>query len=400
MAADSPRRSARRQANVEVRKAKKAVARAETTERGGDDRRAAERLKVAKQNRRDLRQANQGVREARRARATARETAGRADDRRARNQAQNARENRRAVRARVRNPREQMPDVLSDRVIAQEYGYAWRTIKANPELLTLFRRATNASEGVWAKERFIAELQNTEWYTDNNEWYRRAFEQETAGGADWEEQMQTARDAVQRAASAMGAPVPEDQLDDLARDYLYNGWYDKSREGMFQSYMTETFGLDTGAGEAGNLADKYREIAQANGMQYSDGWYESAARSIAMGLSTPEDWERQIRQDAASSFPVYREQIEAGMNVADLASGYINTMAQTLEVDPSTINLRDTHIRAALGGVDEQGNPKAMGMWDFEKSLRNDPRWGYTKNARSEGSQYVSSLLKNFGIIG
>lgn len=390
----------RDRANREVKKAQRAVKKAEGTEGGRDDRAAQERLRVARQNRRDVRTSTREVRQARRARSAAAETAGRRDDRAARRQVQNARENRQAVRQRVRNPKKQMGDVLSDRVLARQYEMAWGTISGDPELLALFRRATNTVEGQWTPQRFTAELQNTNWYQSHSEWWRRAYQQETAGGADWDEQMTVARDLVQRSATEWGVEVDPAMLDTLARDYLYNGWGEQGREGVFRTELANRFGVDIGAGEAGDATSQWRAIAEANGMQYSEGLYESWAKSVATGLSTVEDFERQIREDAASAFPLYRDKIIAGENVSDLASGYVNMMSRVLEVDPTSVSLYDPHIKEAISGVDEAGSPRAMGMWDFEKRLRSDPRWGYTKNAREEASSFVTSMLRNFGVIG
>jgi hypothetical protein len=148
------------------------------------------------------------------------------------------------------------------------------------------------------------------------------------------------------------------------------------------------------------LQDTLKKIAVDNGLRLSDSYYKSAAVSVASGLQTKEDWERDVRDQAASLWPSYSEKIKAGVDVASLASGYVNTMAQTLEINPQDINLNDPYIREALGNFDDKGNPAPLGLWDFEKKLRADPRWMNTKQATDETSSVANTVLKMFGFRG
>jgi hypothetical protein len=41
-----------------------------------------------------------------------------------------------------------------------------------------------------------------------------------------------------------------------------------------------------------------------------------------------------------------------------------------------------------------------MSIYDFQRTLRKDPRWQYTDNARQEGSDSVLKVLRDFGFQG
>lgn len=73
-------------------------------------------------------------------------------------------------------------------------------------------------------------------------------------------------------------------------------------------------------------------------------------------------------------------------------------MADTLEMDPGTINLKDPYIQQALMGDSETGAP--MGLWDFQKMLRKDERWQYTKQANAQADGLARSVLEMFGFVG
>ena len=79
---------------------------------------------------------------------------------------------------------------------------------------------------------------------------------------------------------------------------------------------------------------------------------------------------------------------------------YINMMAQTFEVDPDQIDLSDPHIKEALGAVDDKGNPRVMGLGEFQDKLRDDPRWMGTKQALSAYSQMAVDFGRRFGVLG
>jgi hypothetical protein len=118
--------------------------------------------------------------------------------------------------------------------------------------------------------------------------------------------MQNAHTAVQQAATQMGAALTSQELDALSRRYIYEGWSDPKRSQLMATalsgeitFMPDERGNTSLMGESGNLQDDLRSVATANGLTYSDNWYESAAKSVAAGLKTANDWERDVREQAA-----------------------------------------------------------------------------------------------------
>lgn len=296
------------------------------------------------------------------------------------------------------------PDTLSRQELAKEYGYALRVIYSDPEIQALFERALNAKKGQWNEKRFAAALQNTDWWMENSESEREAFIAESMGGADWEEQQAAALEQVQNAATRLGANLSQQQLEQETRDYIYKGWNRAGRETLLTDSLSKYISADEPAGymrgESGNFQEDLLAIAQDNGLSFSNDFYIGAAKSVASGLTTEDDWKRDMREQAASLWPTFGEKIKAGMNVSDLASGYVNLMAQTFDIQPSDVSLTDPYIKQAMGGVDEQGNPKTMGLWQFEQQLRNDPRWMKTKQANNEIADLGLEVLKMFGFQG
>jgi len=301
------------------------------------------------------------------------------------------------------NPLTAQPDPIDREVLAAQYGYALQVIYSNNELRDLFERSVTQG---WAgnSAKWNAELRNTNWYQQNNEYARRAWAAQAMGGADWQSQLDNAKMAVQDAASRFGADLDPSELDSLAQQYIYQGWYDPSRQALLNKALSEqipTLPNNKGLkGAAGTFVDQLKSEAIANGLSYSDSWYTSAAKSVASGLTDQNYWVREVRDKAAGMFPVYADRIRQGMTMQDLASPYVNLMADVLEISPQQITLNDPYVREALMGIDDKGNPKPMGLWDFERKLKNDPRWMNTKNAVNDVSAVATDVLRIFGLRG
>ena len=62
--------------------------------------------------------------------------------------------------------------------------------------------------------------------------------------------------------------------------------------------------------------------------------------------------------------------------------------------DADSITLDDPVLRSAIKPDGE------VSIYDFQRQLRQDPRWQYTNNAREEVSNSVQRVLKDFGFMG
>jgi hypothetical protein len=296
-------------------------------------------------------------------------------------------------------------DTLNKKELAAKYGYALRVLESDPELWQLFKRASNFKKGQWSKEEFTAQLMDTAWWRQNNESARKGLTAKALGGADWQAMLAEGKAAAQAEATRQGVTLNNDQLDSLAEDYVMKGWDQADRK---QEMATAIAGNLQGAAEgefmkgaAGSLQQQMMEIAEANGLKVSASFVESAARSVAMGLSTDDDWINQVREQSASVWgPQWQDKIMAGVDAKDLASGYINLMAQTFELNPDEIGLDDAYLRQAMTNVDANGNPAPLSLFDFQQKLREDPRFMKTKQAEDGVANVGNRILEMFGFAG
>ena len=90
--------------------------------------------------------------------------------------------------------------------------------------------------------------------------------------------------------------------------------------------------------------------------------------------------------------------IDQGVTVKDLMQPYINKKAKVLEIPDELISLNNSEGQEVMSKVIVDG--KLTPIFDYEKSLRADPRWRFTKNANEMASGFVLRVLRDFGIAG
>jgi hypothetical protein len=292
-------------------------------------------------------------------------------------------------------------DTLGKQTLAEKYGYVSALINSNSELRSLFAKAYGTSKsGQWTSERFQAALRNTKWYKNHSEQWRKTEALRLGDPTEFKARVKQSTQEIKAIAGAMGANLTDDQAASLGNSYFRAGYDQNQIRQNLMSYVTSGEAGEYG-GAAGQAFQELRQYGDNMGIKRDATWYQGAVRSIAAGLSTVEDWTGDIAAEAQSMYAPFAERIAQGMTVRDLASGYINTMAETLEIDPDEIGLDDATVQQALkGGMDQKGNPYAQSLWDFEKNLRGDARWQSTKNANQQANQTALSVLQAFGFQG
>lgn len=292
---------------------------------------------------------------------------------------------------------------------------AWLDVNSEIRDLVAKAIASGAFNTQKGQQQFINDFLASETYRQNGEYMTDYLVAQDSGGENWRSMQQNAADYVQQVATEIGADLNDAQKQFFADAALMHKWTDPARKYLLKQAMTgqlswtdtagkqykfDTDYLDYTRGSAVTQINDLRKLAMRNGIEYTDSWFESAAKSVISNATTIEDWRADIREAAAGLFPVYAEKIRGGMDVMDLANPYIARMEKVLEMDRNQISLDNQYIKQALGSVDDKGTPKAMNLWDFEKTLRATPEWSYTKQASDKAGEITSTILRMFTGVG
>lgn len=277
--------------------------------------------------------------------------------------------------------------------IAQGYGWELSIINSNSDLKRLFRLARQQE---WTREKFQAELRDTHWFRSHSEAFRKMYVMERADPAEYNQQHHQMWVQLRDIAQQMGARISSSLMSRIAKSALYHGW----TEGEIRNHIGHYVGLYSGRlfGEAATTSTQLRNTALANGYNASDKQVRTWARQVAVGSSTVDSIQNWLRLEAAKHFPSFADQLKAGIDLQDLASPYIQSMATLWEQNPAEITMFNPTIRKAMSRISpETGKPWAMSTAEFEDELRSDPRWRQTQNAQDKMASLTRNFLTNLG---
>lgn len=279
--------------------------------------------------------------------------------------------------------------------LAEDYGYQLAFLKSDPELYSVFKKAMS---GGWDQTRFVAAVKNTHWYKTHGEAYRTNSAQKYTDPATYNQNLAALMAQVGDKARSMGANLTPAQLRSAAEHATLGGWNDSQIQNYLAQYVKYNNNL---GGQAGVNMTQLQQTAWRNGLTISQGSLNTWVQAMARGDKTVEDYQKYLRQSAKTIAPGFAKELDAGMDLYDLASPYMQTMAQTLELNPSDIDLFDPTIRSALGtSSDKDGKPGSIPLYEFEQKLRDDKRYMKTQQAQDKVMSVGHQVLRDFGLLG
>jgi hypothetical protein len=148
------------------------------------------------------------------------------------------------------------------------------------------------------------------------------------------------------------------------------------------------------AEKTGGTKEDLTATLNANGLPVDDMQLDEWVKQVQNGSSI-DAIKRSIRNIASIGQPEsIKKMIAEGSDLATVYAPYKSAMAGALEIPVNSIKLDDPTLRMAIGP------DKEMSIYDFQKALRQDQRWQYTDQARSEASDVATKVLKDFGFMG
>jgi len=284
--------------------------------------------------------------------------------------------------------------VLSLDMLKSEYPLVAAMVSSVPELHNIYSNAVSAS---WSTDRFIAAVQNSHWWATHSDTARQVFATMKADPATYQQQVNNLQASLTAMASSLGAQLTAQQVQAIAVDALTGG-YDTNQSVLrqkFAQYVNPVAGVHFG-GDAGAYEDQLRQAMRDLGVFMPEDQLDKQIRQIISGQQTIQGVSAQLRAQSASMYPAYSTQINSGMNLSDIAAPFISRAQQLLETGVGGVNIESPLIKSALqyapGGV-----PTAMPLGDFEKQVRQDPRWLSTDNAQDSIMSNAHRVLVDMG---
>ena len=213
-----------------------------------------------------------------------------------------------------------------------------------------------------------------------------------SAAADVNRAIDVKRQDIVALTETYGIVLPEGQLDLLARDAWYNGWerdeiFTNLRPFLEQNVADPEIDL---TGRAGDMETDLMGWSARNGLDLSRQAAAKYITNLTVGTQTLDDVKADLRRDYLSGmFPAWADRINDGFDPEIIFQPYKDTASRLLEVE--NVGYDDPLLKSALQ------NPQQVSLYDFEKQIRNDPRWQYTDNAFQTYASTGQRIASMFG---
>lgn len=234
----------------------------------------------------------------------------------------------------------------------------------------------------WARRYKSTAIQDMDFEARFPDLYRQELDAE----------VETLRDEV----TQFGVQVTDDELRDLAKQRRRFGMNDAQLRNTLAGFAEAKSGDFRGA--TGELQRNIREWSRRNGLSLTDNLVRDYVLRVQRGDMTEADVLQDLRRTyMAGAYPAWSDRIDAGYDIADIAAPYKERMARLLEIDDTGIDFNDPLLQKGLQGVGSDGKPSVVPLYEFERQVREDPRWQYTNNAYETYTNVGTQLLQMFG---
>lgn len=289
---------------------------------------------------------------------------------------------------------------IDRREMAQSYGFALAFMNSNPELKRLFNQAVAQT---WTPDKFVSQLRNTKWFKNNSASVRNAILQETSDPATFQASLDQMSSTVRDTYGSMfgSAAMNEKQVGKWARLAVRMGWSQSELVDRISSTVDYEKMLKRNAlgGTAAETKTRLDSLGSNYGVKLGDQWKAKQLQRIMSGDDTMAGVQRRVQEMAMREYSAFADRIAGGETVTEIADPYVSRLSELLELNPNDVGLDNDLVQRAMKQTSADGKPAAMDLYTFEKEVRKDNRWQYTKNARQEVSNVTADLLRQFGVM-
>jgi hypothetical protein len=204
---------------------------------------------------------------------------------------------------------------------------------------------------------------------------------------------------VRQVAERLGVDASQIDFEAIVDEARRNLWDVQDIENRLRSDLQSQ--LESGAnlmGNAGTFQTQLMEWARQNGLTIDDATAAKYVMNMSLGIQSIEDAKQDLRETyLIGAYPAWEEKIRAGFDPWQISSPYRTAVANLLELDPNNIGLDEPLVKQGLQSIGADGKPRVMPLYEFEKIVRDDPRWQKTDNAYQLYTRAGTNLLQMFG---
>ena len=149
----------------------------------------------------------------------------------------------------------------------------------------------------------------------------------------------------------------------------------------------------------GVLASVRGLVDAFNLMGVDDNAMRNAAKQIAMGKMTLEEYNVQLQQLAKREYPSFADRFDKDptLTTKDIATPVINLLAKTWGVPADTIKMSDPLVMSYMNFAGPDGKGKQPSYYDILLKAKQDPKYQLTEEANNDARDMATGLARAFG---
>jgi hypothetical protein len=311
--------------------------------------------------------------------------------------------------SRKNNKKDATGETGEEKLNARQYlnrlGFAADLINSDPSLQVWVQRVRaymRKNKGRIPTPYELDEMKKgIDWFERFNSFQQEARMQQAdpRRRADWQRSLELERQRARNIAQAYGVEIDEDVIESIALEARLDGLNDQEIRNKFRPFLESTI---IGGGELVGIAeDAERDLLQwsrANGLTLTGDTIAKYVKNIVENKQSIESVKDDLRQMyLLGQYPAWADRIKQGFDPVDIAGPYKRRIADLLEIDADDIGMDDLLLRRGLEGVGADGKPSVVPLYEFDRMVREDPRWEFTNNAYNTYAKVGTDLLRMFG---
>ena len=270
--------------------------------------------------------------------------------------------------------------------------YAW--MLDVPDIASVMRQA---AEKGWEAEEITGAVAQTDWWKKTEPAARLWTEQTLIDPANTNDQINNQITVFRNQAKGLGITIPDADLRTLAEDSLKFAWTDNETRaalGRYYNYDPKNL-LGAAAATSAALKQAAKDWMVPLDETTLGRWTEQVMR----GEATTDFFDTYLADQARSLYPQLEDPISRNIKPTQWMAPYRTLAAETLEIDPQTIDLREEKWMRAINQVDDKGGRSPMTLYDWTNLLKTDEIYGFdkTQKGRDHGAALARNIAAQFG---
>jgi hypothetical protein len=154
-----------------------------------------------------------------------------------------------------------------------------------------------------------------------------------------------------------------------------------------------------GAKQLDILAQVRGLVDQFQLLGVSDADVRLAAKQIARGKKTLDEYTVELQQIAKKEYPQFADRfnLDPTLTTYDIATPVINMLAKTWQKSPKEIKMDNPYVMSYLNFAGADGKGKQPSYYDLLLKAKNDPQYELTEEANENARDAAVGLARAFG---